>query len=167
MSDPEEAEQLVRAPGVVEEIDGDHQVHRGAGPVVRRVGADIAASERVVFLLPLGEPDHLSGDIHSRHFPGAGDLEQPGVETFPTREVQHAQPANVSEGLEQRVPLDVAAEGELLRILVGGRDRVVHSHAHQAYSSTGGIMGTEQPWTAARDGPAASRGGRNPREGPA
>ncbi len=118
-------------PGVVQEVHGDDQVHRTFRLVFGRIGADVAAPERVLPFLPLGQPNHFSGDIHSCHIVGAGNPEQSGVEPLPAREVQYAQPANVTEGLEERVALDVPPERKLLRILIGGGDRVVLRHAYE------------------------------------
>ena len=129
MADPQKAEQLVAGSGVVQQVHGhDHVRRAGLRLEIGDVAAEIRAAERVSRFLPLGQTDHLHRDVDAGDGGGAGPLEQAGVEARAAGEVQHVQPADVTERLEQRVALDGLPERKLLRVLVRLGDRVVLGH---------------------------------------
>jgi hypothetical protein len=77
------------------------------------------------------QSNHLHGDVNARDLRGSCPFQEARVEPVSAGHVQHLFASNVSQDLEQRVPLDHLPIGELLGIPVGFGDGVVLFHSLQ------------------------------------
>ena len=132
MTDLTESAELLPGSGVVQQIHGHDEVDRSRWLDRRDVLMQIRAAQGMPQFFLFRQPNHLRRDIDARDVGCSSLFEQARVEPVPAGHVQHLLAANVSQHLEQCVPLNVFPKREPLGVPVRVGDGVVFFHViHQ------------------------------------